>query len=139
MNIAAVSVDHIRKRHTNVEGGLLDIMMLIAITCQFKKYTLKTIVVEYLRISMPPGSSIADNRECMGYLSHLFTKPLRLFPWAATLAFIRLSRAYKRFRYRLLTRKTSQAFSPYIFMRFRSISYNKNQVGSFGRRELSEK
>lgn len=86
----AVCFDRLWKRHTNEEGGLLDIMMLVAIIYQLKNYMLKTIVGQYLRIPMPPGSSIADNGKSMGYLSHLLTKPLRLCPWA-TLA-IRLRR-----------------------------------------------
>ena len=81
----AVSFDRLWKRHTNEEGGLVDVMMLIAIIYQLKNYMLKTIVEEYLRIPMPPGSSIADNGNSMGYLSHLLTKPLRLCP-CATLA-----------------------------------------------------
>ena len=49
-NITAASFDRLRERPTNVEGGLLDIMMLIAVTCQLKKHMSKTIIVEYLRI-----------------------------------------------------------------------------------------
>lgn len=79
------------KRHTNEEGGLLDIMMLVAIMYQLRNYIVRTIIGEYLRIPMPPGSSIADNGKSMGYLSHLLTKPLRLCPWA-TLAIMRKRR-----------------------------------------------
>lgn len=41
-------------------------MMLIAVICQDEDYILKTVIRAYLRMPMPPGSSIADKGKSMG-------------------------------------------------------------------------
>lgn len=58
--------DRLRKRHTKQERGLTDVMMLIAVACQHEDYIFETMNREYLRMPMPPGSSIADKGKSMG-------------------------------------------------------------------------
>lgn len=65
-NPTAVSFDRLWKRHTKQESGFVDVMMLIAVICQYEDYVLRTVIREYLRMPMPPGSSIADNGKSMG-------------------------------------------------------------------------
>ena len=51
------------KRYTKQEGGLVDIMMLIAVISQHVIHILRTKVGEYLSMPMPPGSSTADREK----------------------------------------------------------------------------